>query len=139
MQVDAYRNENIRGAKTDEIDCQLIAKIIRFGSGQSTNLPKEELFVLRELCRFRADARKRTTTLKLKIIAILDQVFPEYRSIFPDVFCKTAQQLLKEYKTAEMIAGEELEKLTKLIKMISKQQLTEKHAVRLKTKAQVPF
>jgi transposase len=34
LQVDSYRNENIRGAKTDEIDCQLIAKVIRFGSGQ---------------------------------------------------------------------------------------------------------
>ena len=71
LQVDSYRNENIRGAKTDEIDCQLIAKVIRFGNGKSTNLPKEELFVLRELCRFRADIRKRTTTLKLKIIAVL--------------------------------------------------------------------
>jgi transposase len=96
LQVDAYRNENIRGAKTDEIDCQLIAKIIRFGSGQSTKLPKEELFVLRELCRFRADSRKRTTTLKLKIIAIVDQVFPEYQSVFPDIFCKTAQELLTQ-------------------------------------------
>jgi hypothetical protein len=119
LQVDSYRNENIRGAKTDEIDCQLIAKIIRFGSGKSTNLPKEELFVLRELCRFRADIRKRTTTLKLKILAILDQVFPEYQSVFPDIFCKTAQELLKEYQTAEMIAEEDLEKLTKVYKRTS--------------------
>ena len=139
LQVDAYRNENIRGAKTDEIDCQLIAKIIRFGNGQSTNLPKEELFVLRELCRFRADIRKRTTTLKVKIIAILDQVFPEFESVFTNVFCKTAQELLKEYTTVEMIAGEDVEKLTQVIKTISKQQLTEKHALDLKTKAKVSF
>jgi transposase len=139
LQVDSYRNENIRGAKTDEIDCQLIAKIIRFGNGQSTNLPTEELFVLRELCRFRADIRKRTTTLKLKIIAILDQVFLEYQSVFPDVFCKTAQELLKEYTSVEMIAEEDLEKLTQVIKTISKQQFTEKHALDLKTKAQVSF
>jgi transposase len=139
LQVDAYRNENIRGAKTDEIDCQLIAKIIRFGSGQSTKLPKEELFVLRELCRFRADIRKRTTTLKLKIIAIVDQVFPEYQSVFPDIFCKTAQELLKEYQTVEMIAEEDGEKLTQVIKTISKQQFTEKHALNLKTKAKETF
>jgi transposase len=139
LQVDSYRNENIRGAKTDEIDCQLIAKIIRFGSGQSTHLPKEELFVLREICRFRADIRKRTTTLKLKIIAIVDQVFPEYQSVFPDIFCKTAQELLKEYTTVEMIAEEDVEKLTQVIKMISKQQFTEKHALALKTKAKATF
>jgi hypothetical protein len=72
--------------------------------------------VLRELCRFRADIRKRTTTLKLKIIAVLAQVFPEYQSVFPDVFCKTATELLKEYQTAEMIAEEDLEKLTQVIK-----------------------
>lgn len=139
LQVDSYRNENIRGAKTDEIDCQLIAKVIRFGSGQSTKLPREDLFVLRELCRFRADVRKRSTALKLKIIAILDQVFPEYQSVFQNIFCKTSTEILKEYATAEMIAGEDLEKLTHVIKTISKQQLTEKHATELHAKAQETF
>jgi transposase len=139
LQVDAYRNENIRGTKTDEIDCQLIAKIIRFGSGQSTHLPTEDLFVLRELRRFRADSRKRTTTLKLKIIAIIDQVFPEYQSIFPDIFCKTSTEILKEYKTVGDIADEELEKLTKAIQTISRKQFSEKEAVLLKDKAKTTF
>src|SRR2546428_12491826 len=48
LQVDFYRNENIRGAKTDEIDCKLIAKIVRFGTGRPTDLPSEDLFQLRE-------------------------------------------------------------------------------------------
>lgn len=86
--VDSYRNENIKGIKTDEIDCRLIAKVIRFGSGRSTDLPQEDVFILWEIFRFRADLRKRTTTLKLKVIAILDQVFPEYKEIFLIFFVK---------------------------------------------------
>ncbi len=139
LQVDSYRNENIRGAKTDLIDCQLIAKVIRFGSGRSTNLPQEDLFELRETCRFRADLKKRTTQLKLKIMAILDQVFPEYQTIFADVFCKTSTEILKEYTTADVIAEEELDKLTEVIKTISRKKYSEKHAQALHTQAQQTF
>ena len=139
LQVDSYRNENIRGAKTDLIDCQLIAKVLRFGTGRSTDLPQEDLFALKELCRFRADLVKRTTQLKLKIIAVLDQVFPEYETIFRDIFCKTSKEILKEYTTADVIAEEELDKLTEVIRTISKKQFNEKHAQELHTKAQQTF
>jgi transposase len=137
--VDSYRNENIRGTKTDEIDCKLIAKIVRFGTGRPTNLPSENLFQLRELCRFRSDLRKRTTVLKLKILTILDQVFPEYGTIFKDIFCKTSTEILKEYKTVNDIADEDLVKLTRAIQTISRKQFNEKEAVALRDKAKTTF
>jgi len=139
LQVDSHRNENIRGAKTDEIDCQLIAKVIQFGAGRSTNLPQEDLFALKQLCRFRIDLVKRTTQLKLKIITVLDQVFPEYQTIFKDIFCKTATELLKEYTTADMIAQEDLDKLTQVIRTVSKKQLSAEKAQELHAKAQNTF
>jgi len=36
IQTRAYRNEGIRGAKTDRVDAELIAKIIRFGDYTET-------------------------------------------------------------------------------------------------------
>src|ERR1700688_4995392 len=31
LQVQSFRNEKIRGSKTDDLDCELIAKVIKFG------------------------------------------------------------------------------------------------------------
>ena len=137
--VDSYRNENIRGAKTDELDCKLIAKIIKFGAGKASNLPQEDLFALRQLCRFRYGLVKRLTQLKVGIITILDQVFPEYETVFTDMFCKTSTELLKEYTSAEMIADEDAEKLTQVIMTVSKKQFGGNKAQDLQKKAKETF
>lgn len=139
LQVDSFRNENIRGAKTDEIDCRLIAKVIKFGVGTAANIPQEDLFQLRELCRFRSDLRKRTTSLKLQIIAILDQVFPEYETLFGDIFGKTSTKILKEYTTADVIAEAEIDKLTEVLITASRKKLTREHALKLQHKAANTF
>src|SRR5579859_1164114 len=55
LQVQSFRNEKIRGSKTDDLDCELIAKVMRFGVGHESALPSEELFQLKQLSRFRWD------------------------------------------------------------------------------------
>src|SRR6266404_1563471 len=55
LQVHSFRNEKIRGAKTDDLDCELIAKVLKFGIGNETAVPSEQLFQLKQLCRFRWD------------------------------------------------------------------------------------
>lgn len=137
--VDSYRNENIRGAKTDELDCRLIAKIIKFGVGKATNLPQEDLFALRQLCRFRYGLVKRLTQLKVGVITVLDQVFPEYETVFTDIFCKTSTEVLKDYTSAEMIADEDAEKLTQVITTVSKKQFGGSKAQDLQKKAKRTF
>ena len=45
---------------------------------------------------------------KLQFHTILDQVFPEYRKVFGDLYSKVSLLMLKEYPTSEAVltAGE---------------------------------
>src|SRR5487761_1400373 len=70
MQVKAYRNEGIRGAKNDRLDAHLIVKVLRFGDYRDSDIPPEDLFALRQLTRLRADLVDMTSSIKLKVIGI---------------------------------------------------------------------
>ncbi len=73
----------------------LIAQVIRLDLPDKTELPAEDIFRLKQLERFRYDLVDRCSDLKRKILACLDQVFPEYDQIFSDVFgCSSTQVLL---------------------------------------------
>jgi transposase len=104
LQVKAYRNEGIRGSKTDRIDALLLVKVLRFGDYKPSDIPEEDIFALRQLTRLRSDLVGMTTALKLKVVAIFDQVFPEYKTLFYDMFATTSQALLKEAVIPEEVA-----------------------------------
>jgi len=116
MQVKAYRNEGIRGAKNDRLDALLIVKVLRFGDYRDSDIPPEDLFALRQLTRLRADLVDMTSSIKLKAIGIFDQVFPEYTNVFADIFGTSSKALLSEAVLPEQIAAIPTEKLTALLK-----------------------
>ena len=53
IQSDSLRNFHIRQAKTDSIDCFLIAETLRFGGFTETRLADEDIMSLQKLARFR--------------------------------------------------------------------------------------
>jgi transposase len=55
---------------------------------------------------------------KLQFQAVLDQVFPEYRGIFGDLYSRVSLLLLKEFPTSEVISGDGEANLTDLIACI---------------------
>lgn len=56
---------------------------------------------LRELCRQRFFVVDMASDLKRKIIALLDQIFPEYEKLFSDTFAKSSMELLANYTSPE--------------------------------------
>lgn len=139
LQVASFRNKGIRGQKTDPIDAILIADVLRFGEKSKTRLPDENILILRRLSRFRSNLVDQTTSIKHKISAILDQVFPEYGSLFDNTFGKGSLALLKKSAFPEEIAKLNLEKLTKLLKKASRNHFDEKKARLVKDKAKISF
>lgn len=113
IQTDGWRKgTEIRKRKTDVIDSVLIADLIRYGDFDETSLSNEEMLSLRNLSRFRNYLVSSIGDLKRKVICVLDQVFPEYQSVFSDVFGKTSKELLLHFQTAddfENISSEQLE------------------------------
>ena len=113
IQTDGWRKgTEIRKRKTDIIDSLLIADLIRYGDFLETSLANEDTLTLRNLSRFRGYLVSSIGDLKRKTIALLDQVFPEYQSVFSDVFGQTSKELLLHFQTADdfvAISADQLE------------------------------
>lgn len=77
IQSDALRGMYIRKTKTDSVDSVIIADVIRFGRYCETSVEPGDLQAMRELCRQRFYIIDMASDLKRKVIALLDQVFPE--------------------------------------------------------------
>lgn len=120
LQVKAFRNTNLRGGKSDNVDAERIAVLLRFGDYQRCNVAVDKMMNLRELTRLRAGLVANTGNLKRKMISVLDRIFPEFAKIFANRFGKTALSLIVSYPTPEEMAELSLEKLTKIIKNCSK-------------------
>lgn len=135
MQSDALRNINIRKTKTDRRDAVLIADVMRFGRYTETTLPEENLLQIRELSRCRVGQVELISSLKRKILGILDRIFPEFASCFSTVFGKAPTELLQEYADPEELANCDVETLVKLLEKQSRGRHSEAKARELKDKA----
>ncbi|MEA3272722.1 MAG: IS110 family transposase [Patescibacteria group bacterium] len=126
LQVKSFRNTNLRGAKSDNIDAERIAALLHFGDYQKCNVPDNKLMNLRELTRLRAELVANIGNLKRKIISVMDRLFPEFAEIFSNKFGKTALSLMSEYPTPEEMAELSIDDLNKIIKKISKRGISER-------------
>jgi len=131
LQVKAFRNTNLRGAKSDNVDAERIAELLRFGDYNRCNVSTSSIADLRELTRLRADIVSNTSDVKRKIISLLDRMFPEFNEVFKNQFTFTAVSLLNDYPTPEDLCELSLEKLTSVIKGLSKRGLDKDKILRL--------
>ncbi len=136
LQVKAFRNTNLRGAKSDNVDAERIAVLLRFGDFQRCNVSVDKLMNLRELTRLRSDLVSNIADLKRKIIAVLDRIFPEFNEVFCNKFGATAVALLTDYPTPEEMAELSLKKLTSIIKGLSKRGISSEKIFKLHQGAQ---
>jgi transposase len=115
LQIHAYRRSGVRLCKTDRTDARWIADFARIGQGRPApeNLPV--LLQLRELTRFRFGLTAQLGDCKRKILCVLDRVFPEYETLFSDVFLAASRQLLGAAVTAQEVAEFDLGELTRLL------------------------
>lgn len=139
IQSDALRGMFIRQTKNDTRDSFIIAEVIRIGRFTKTSLSEPELLALRELCRHRFYFVDTVSDLKRKVIALLDQVFPEYQHLFSDVFGITSTQLLSQYSTPEEILAVDTDKLCAILSSASRGRLSLDKAVELKHAASNSF
>jgi len=138
-QSDAFRKVSMSSTKTDKEDAFLIAELLRFGSFPQTKMADEDMIALRNLTRFRLSLNQQVTDSKRRILTILDQVFPEFESMFSNIFGKTGRHLLKKYPTPEEIETISLRKLTGLITKLSKGHFKEEKAQEVLIKAKTSF
>ena len=139
IQSNALRGMYIRQVKNDEHDSFIIAEVIRFGRYTEGGLPPSELYELRELCRVRTFVVDMTADLKRKVIALLDQAFPEYETIFSDIFGLTSSELLLNCSTPEEILAIDTERLAEILEVPSRKRFRTAKAEQIKEAAANSF
>lgn len=120
IQSDALREMYIRKTKNDSRDSFIIAEVIRFGRFSQTAIASSDILALRELCRQRFYIVDMISDLKRKVIALLDQIFPEYQKLFSDMFGASSIELLSEYTSPEEILAVDTAKLADLLNTASR-------------------
>lgn len=135
LQVSVYRRSGIRKMKNDRKDAWWIADYIRIANRPPTARQLPILMELRELTRFRYGLMDQVGDLKRKILSILDRVFPEYETVFSDVFIKSSRALLKEAVSAQDIANFDLSELTNILKSNSRGRFGQEKANRIQQMA----
>ena len=115
LQVAAYRKSGVRKVKTDKTDAVWIADFLRIAHLPATSRDIPALLQFRELSRFRYWLSDQIGDCKRKLLTILDRVFPEYESLFSNVFIQSSRALLQEAVSAQEFANFDLSELTQLL------------------------
>ena len=139
IQSEAFRKMYIRQTKNDSKDSFIIAQIMRFGQFSTTALSEEVIVAMRQLSRYRLALVDACGDCKRRIIALLDQVFPEYSNLFSDTFGVTSKEVLSQYPTPEDMLTVSTRKLTNLLERASRGRFGKEKAEELKSVAANSF
>ena len=139
IQSDAFRKMYVRQTKNDSVDSFIIAQIMRFGEFSISNFSDENTFALRNLTRYRFALVDECSDWKRKLIAILDQVFPEYSSLFSNIYGVASKELLSKYPLPEDMLSIPAEKLGNLLYECSKGRLGINKAEEIQSRARESF
>ena len=140
IQTDGWRKGiEIRKRKTDDIDSLLIADLLRYGDFLETKLSDEAVQSLRTLSRFRSYLVDSIADLKRKVICVLDQVFPEYESLFSDIFGATSKELLLQYSSPAEMESLSVKTLTAFLESASRKKCGETKAEQILDAAKRSF
>ena len=104
-----------------------------------TRLADEDLFSLRTLTRFRTYLVESISDLKRKVVCVLDQVFPEYQSVFSDIFGRTSKEILLQFSSPIDFEEVSSQTLTELLAKLSRKQVGAAKAEQLKAAAASSF
>lgn len=139
IQSEAFRKMYIRQTKNDSKDSFIIAQVMRFGQYSATTLSEENIVAMRQLSRYRLALVDSCGDCKRRVIALLDQVFPEYDKLFSDTFGSTSKELLLKYPTPEDMLSISTRKLTTLLTKASHGRFGESKAKEIRTVAADSF
>lgn len=102
------KKSSLRKVKTDAIDAYQLCVLYYKEDFEPYKIRGIQLLDLRNLSRQQGIVTNMYVEAKLQFHTILDQMFPEYRKVFGDLFSRVSLLMLKEYPTSEAVlsAGE---------------------------------
>lgn len=135
IQTDSLRNSNIRKTKNDKVDTFLIAQCLMLKK-YTPFKPQDALILqLKTLTRYRSDLVNSRSKLKLQLVTSIDLVFPEIRTFFYDLHCKTSYAILAKYTSPSNLLKAKTDALLSLMNHSSRGRYSFDDCIRLKNLA----
>ena len=136
MQVHAMRGlKGLAGVKNDRIDSWLIAETLRQGDYDETRLATDELQALKQLTRYHQGLKQELAAVKTQAVCVLDSYFPEYATLFSDIFGAASLKVLAECPTPSEAARKRTATIAKLLSEGSRGRLGEAKAAQVRAAA----
>ena len=117
--------------KNDKKDCMTIARLIKDARFFEPYLPEGIWAELRNLSNTRAELVEKQSAVKNRLIATMDEYFPEYTKVFKKILSRTSEEILKECPFPEDIKSKGKEELLKHIKKTVKRGYSKKQVERI--------
>jgi len=106
--------------KSDRKDCMTIARLIKDARFFEPYLPEGIWAELRNLSNTRNELIRKNSAVKNRIIATMDEYFPEYEKVFKQILSRTSIEILKECPFPKNILEKGIEGITNHIKQTVK-------------------
>lgn len=115
-QVRKYRQALGLKIKTDSVDAEAVAQLVRAKKYDDLYISDEVAVELKELVRMKVSFARRVKDLKNSVLSLLCLVFPEYTSIISHPFSKASTEILSKYPTSRHMAKTSVARLGKIFK-----------------------
>lgn len=112
--------------KNDKKDCITIARLIKDARFFEPYLPEGIWAELRNLSNTRAELVRKQNAVKCRLVATIDEYFPEYTKVLKNILSRTSEEILKECPFPEDIKSLGKEKLLEHIKKTVKRGYSKK-------------
>ncbi|QGH32787.1 IS110 family transposase [Gracilibacillus salitolerans] len=109
------KSSSLRKVKTDAVDAYLLCELYYKEDLEPYKRRGVRLLNLRNLTRQHENITGNFIQTKLQFQAVLEQVFPEYRGVFGELYSYVSLRILQEYKASEDILKTSEDKLTNRI------------------------
>lgn len=93
--VNARHVKNVPGRKSDVIDCEWLARLLRSGMVRKSFVPAPEIRALRDLTRYRRMLVQSQTAEKNRIIKLIEMMGVKLAAVASDVFGASGMSMLR--------------------------------------------
>jgi transposase len=131
--------QSIRKVKNDAVDALALAQWLLSTNPTCAKLSTPKVSELKSIARFRTFQSQIIGDCKRKVLAVLDQIFPEYADFFSDVFGSASVAVLLRYPSAKALSHAHIDSLSNLLEKSSRGRLGRELALALKCAAKSSF
>ncbi|MED3575882.1 IS110 family transposase, partial [Cytobacillus praedii] len=97
------RSTSLRKVKTDAVDAYLLCELYYKEEVEPYKKRGIQLLNLRNLTRQQETISSISAQTKVQLLTVLDQIFPEYRGVFGNLYSKVSLQTLFLFPTSEHV------------------------------------